>query len=92
MLDTVNIWSILRHAFLTRATSAQPVPDRSMPLRQRLPFDRRPQLFDRDSREAGFQEHLVKPVEPAILAETLAHLCAALTTSAIEVGESATVS
>jgi CheY-like chemotaxis protein/anti-sigma regulatory factor (Ser/Thr protein kinase) len=24
--------------------------------------------------EAGFQEHLVKPVEPAILAETLAHL------------------
>ena len=24
--------------------------------------------------EAGFQEHVVKPVEPAILAETLAHL------------------
>ena len=43
--------------------------------------------------EAGFQEHLVKPVEPALLAETLARLVRrALTTSAIEAGGSATVS
>ena len=43
--------------------------------------------------EAGFQEHLVKPVEPALLAETLARLVRrALTTSTIEAGRSATVS
>ena len=45
------------------------------------PFYRRPLLVSMQMAthrlvaiEAGFQEHVVKPVEPAILAETLAHL------------------